>query len=181
MTAIGIKLDVNAMSFDQLNNNLAKGDWDMLMDGWSTGPDPTYLLSIQTCGTLPEDDGTNGNTDAFFCNKKYDKLYKQAADAVRRQAARGDDRRDAGDPLRRQRRPDPVLQERARTRCAPTRWSTTCRAPSDSTGFYPLQHGFTSWWKAKPAAGAPTASEQAQRAELERLQVDRSRRRGRAS
>ena len=53
MKAIGIKLDVNAMSFDQLNDNLAKGDWDMLMDGWSTGPDPTYLLSIQTCGTLP--------------------------------------------------------------------------------------------------------------------------------
>jgi peptide/nickel transport system substrate-binding protein len=51
MSAIGIKLDVSAMSFDTLNNNLAKGDWDMLMDGWSTGPDPTYLLSIQTCGT----------------------------------------------------------------------------------------------------------------------------------
>src|SRR3954452_13702136 len=75
MSAIGIKLDVNAMSFDQLNNNLAKGDWDMLMDGWSTGPDPTYLLSIQTCGTLPLDDGTNGNTDAFFCNHRYDRLY----------------------------------------------------------------------------------------------------------
>ena len=65
------------MSFDQLNNNLAKGDWDILMDGWSTGPDPTYLLSIQTCGTLPEDDGSNGNTDAFFCDKEYDKLYKK--------------------------------------------------------------------------------------------------------
>ncbi len=75
MAAIGIKLDVNAMSFDQLNNNLAKGDWDMLMDGWSTGPDPTYLLSIQTCGTLPEDNGQNGNTDAFFCNHNYDHLY----------------------------------------------------------------------------------------------------------
>jgi len=68
---------VNAMSFDQLNNNLAKGDWDILMDGWSTGPDPTYLLSIQTCGTLPDENGENGNTDAFFCNKQYDRLYQQ--------------------------------------------------------------------------------------------------------
>ena len=31
----------------------------------------------------------------------------------------------------------------------------------DAAGFYPLQHGFTSWWKAKPAAGAVTAGEQA--------------------
>ena len=31
----------------------------------------------------------------------------------------------------------------------------------DAQGFYPLQHGFTSWWKAKPATGATTAGEQA--------------------
>lgn len=75
MKAIGIKLKVQPMSFSQLNDNLAKGDWDILMDGWSTGPDPTYLLSIQTCGVLPNDNGQGGNTDSFFCNKKYDKLY----------------------------------------------------------------------------------------------------------
>ena len=84
------------MSFDQLNDNLAKGDWDMLMDGWSTGSDPTYLLSIQTCGTLPKDDGTGGNTDAFFCNPHYDKLFDKQVDAVRRRRAGGNDRRDAG-------------------------------------------------------------------------------------
>jgi len=75
MKAIGIKLKVEPMSFSQLNDNLAKGDWDILMDGWSTGPDPTYLLSIQTCGVLPDDNGQGGNTDSFFCNKDYDKLY----------------------------------------------------------------------------------------------------------
>ena len=30
-----------------------------------------------------------------------------------------------------------------------------------SDGFYPLQHGFASWWKAEPAAGSSSASEKA--------------------
>jgi peptide/nickel transport system substrate-binding protein len=75
--AIGIKLTPQPQSMSGLNDNLAKGDWDLLMDGWGTQPDPTYLLSIQTCGTLPKDDGSGGNTDAFFCDKKYDTLFTQ--------------------------------------------------------------------------------------------------------
>jgi peptide/nickel transport system substrate-binding protein len=76
LKAIGIKLDVQSMSYTQLNDNLAIGNWDLLMDQWPEGPDPTYLLSIQTCGVLPlNKDGNGGNTDSFFCNKRYDKLY----------------------------------------------------------------------------------------------------------
>ncbi|GAB3056734.1 ABC transporter substrate-binding protein [Intrasporangium mesophilum] len=89
---IGIKLTPQAMSFSQLNENLAKGDWDLLMDGWGTGPDPSYLLSIQTCGTLPLDDGSGGNTDAFHCNPAYDSLYDQQVgefDAAKRTALIG--------------------------------------------------------------------------------------------
>ncbi len=89
---IGIKLTPQAMSFSQLNDNLAKGDWDLLMDGWGTGPDPSYLLSIQTCGTLPLDDGSGGNTDAFHCNPAYDALYDQQVgefDAAKRTALIG--------------------------------------------------------------------------------------------
>lgn len=75
MKDIGIKLTIDPMSYNVLNANLAKGDWDILMDGWGTGLDPTYLLSIQTCGVLPAADGSGGNTDAFFCDPKYDQLY----------------------------------------------------------------------------------------------------------
>jgi len=74
---IGIGLQIESMSFSQLNNNLSRGDWDILMDAWTTGPDPTYLLSIQTCATLPNDKGENGNTDSFYCNPEYDKLFAQ--------------------------------------------------------------------------------------------------------
>jgi peptide/nickel transport system substrate-binding protein len=77
LKAIGIQVNVQSMSFNQLNSDLPKGDWDMLSDTWSTGPDPTYLLSIQTCGVLPLNNGSAGNTDAFFCNPAFDKLYAQ--------------------------------------------------------------------------------------------------------
>jgi ABC-type transport system substrate-binding protein len=77
LKAIGIQVTVQSMSFNQLNTALPKGDWDMLSDSWSTGPDPTYLLSIQTCGDLPLNNGSAGNTDAFFCNPAFDKLYAQ--------------------------------------------------------------------------------------------------------
>lgn len=73
--AVGVEVKTQPMSFDQLNNSLAKGDWDMLMDGWGAGPDPTYMLSIQTCNALPLDDGSAGSTDAFYCNPEYDKLF----------------------------------------------------------------------------------------------------------
>lgn len=77
LQAIGIKVQIQSMSFNALNAALPKGTWDMLMDGWTTGPDPTYLLSIQTCGTLPLNNMTGGNTDAFFCDKNFDQLFSQ--------------------------------------------------------------------------------------------------------
>ncbi len=77
LKAIGIQVDVQSMSFNQLNTDLPEGDWDMLSDSWSTGPDPTYLLSIQTCGDLPTSLSQPGNTDSFFCNADFDKLFAQ--------------------------------------------------------------------------------------------------------
>ncbi len=79
LKAIGIQVNVQSMSFNTLNANLPKGNWDMLSDAWTTGPDPTYLLSIQTCSDLPLNNGTGGNTDAFYCNPKFDQLFGQQA------------------------------------------------------------------------------------------------------
>jgi peptide/nickel transport system substrate-binding protein len=79
LQAIGIKVEVQSMSFSELNAVLPKGTWDILSDAWTMGPDPTYLLSIQDCDTLPLPNGTGGNTDAFFCNPTYDNLFNQQA------------------------------------------------------------------------------------------------------
>ena len=77
LKAIGIQVTIQPMSMTALNSDLGKGDWDMLMDGWTTSPDPTYMLGIQTCATLPLNDGTSGNTDAFYCNPQFDKLFAE--------------------------------------------------------------------------------------------------------
>src|SRR5690625_131373 len=74
---IGIAVEVEPMSFSKLNDDLAKGDWDILMDAWRHGPDPSYLMSLQISSVLPKDDGTAGNTDSFHCNKEFDKLYEK--------------------------------------------------------------------------------------------------------
>lgn len=160
MSDIGIKLEVNSMSFDQLNNNLAKGDWDLLMDGWSTGPDPTYLLSIQTCATLPEDDGSNGNTDAFFCNKDYDELFaKQITqfDAEERAATI-----DQMQSILYANNADLILfYKNGLSALRTDQVSGYLQGEKQSDGFYPLQHTFSQWWKAEPASGAQSSSEQA--------------------
>ena len=77
LKAIGIQVTIQPMSMTALNSDLGKGDWDMLMDAWTGAPDPTYLLGIQTCSTLPLDDGTGGNTDSFFCDAQFDSLFQQ--------------------------------------------------------------------------------------------------------
>jgi peptide/nickel transport system substrate-binding protein len=78
LKAVGIQVTVQSMSFNQLNTVLPKGDWDMLSDTESLeNPDPTSLLALQTCGDLPLNNGTAGNTDAFFCDPAFDKLYAQ--------------------------------------------------------------------------------------------------------
>lgn len=163
MSDIGIQLEVNSMSFDQLNDNLAKGDWDLLMDGWSTGPDPTYLLSIQTCATLPEDDGSNGNTDAFFCNEDYDELFAQ-------QITQFDPEERAATIAEMQsilyaNNADLILFYKNGLSAIRTDQVTDyLQGEQQSDGFYPLQHSFSQWSKAKPASGAESSSEQAKEA-----------------
>jgi peptide/nickel transport system substrate-binding protein len=74
---IGIEVTIDPMSMSDLNSDLGKGDWDMLMDGWTSAPDPTGLLSIQTCAALPTNGSNSGSTDAFYCNPAFDKLFAE--------------------------------------------------------------------------------------------------------
>jgi peptide/nickel transport system substrate-binding protein len=160
MSDIGIKLDVQAMSFDQLNANLSKGDWDLLMDGWTTGPDPTYLLSIQTCGALPDDSGQNGFTDAFFCDKNYDKLFAQQSlefNAQKRAATI-----DKMQQILYAANADLILfYKNGLDALHPDQVSNYLLGEKPVNGVYPLTYGFTSWWKSEPTAGATTATQKA--------------------
>ncbi len=87
---IGVHLKPQAVSDDELNAELGKGDFDLVAGGWTVNPDPDYVLSIQTCSQRPDTANGGGNTDQFFCNKQYDQLYKEqlgsAADPAKRAA-----------------------------------------------------------------------------------------------
>ena len=82
LAAIGIKVTIQSMSFTQLNSELPKGDWDMLMDDWATGPDPT-LPAERPDLRRAAGQSSPGNTDAFFCDPAYDKLLRPAVHRVR--------------------------------------------------------------------------------------------------
>jgi peptide/nickel transport system substrate-binding protein len=153
MAAIGIKLDVQSMSFTQLNTVLPEGDWDILMDMWATSSDPSYLLSVQTCGTLPTSVGSTGNTDAFFCDPDYDKLYDQQFTEFS-QAARAKTI-DAMQNLLYQANTDIILYysgplEAVRTSSV----SDFIFGKQNGAGFYPVQNDFFNWELAKPVAAA---------------------------
>jgi peptide/nickel transport system substrate-binding protein len=156
LQAIGIKLTVQAMSFTELNTELPKGDWDILMDTWSTGYDPSYLLSVETCGTLPVNQSTPGNTDAFYCNLAYDKLYNQQltefslTQRTQTIAQMQDILYNANVDIILY---YPDTLQAIRTGDARDFFYGT----TNGQGFYPQQNVWINWWAAKPAANAASS------------------------
>jgi peptide/nickel transport system substrate-binding protein len=157
LKAIGIQVDVQSMSFNELNADLPKGDWDMLSDTWSDLPDPSYLLSIQTCGDLPSSLTTSGNTDAFFCNPTYDKLYaQQSTEFNTAQRVRTIDQMQQ---ILYQNAVDVILYypdwlSAVRTSVAKDYFYGTPNAQ----GFYPIPNEFINWRMATPVGGDTSSS-----------------------
>jgi peptide/nickel transport system substrate-binding protein len=158
MKDVGIKLTVQSMSTTDLNNQLAKGDWDLLMDAWATAEDPTYLLSIQTCGVLPLNNGTGGNTDSFFCNKKYDQLYQAEQTQFNTKQREADV--DQMEKILYNANYDIILYYNntiSALRTSDAKGYLYGTAGSD--GFYPLQNEQLGWIKAIPSAGSSSSSD----------------------
>ncbi|WP_327424281.1 ABC transporter substrate-binding protein [Streptomyces sp. NBC_01527] len=157
MKQIGVELTAEPLSSTKLNDDLAKGDWDLLMDGWGTGPDPTYLLSIQNCDALPLDDGTNGSTDSFHCDKEFDKLFKRQVtefDPAQRAATVGK----MQDIL--YKADNNVILYYA-TGLSATNARTVKNlavGQADSAGVYPMQYTFGQFRSATPVAAVKEAS-----------------------
>jgi peptide/nickel transport system substrate-binding protein len=157
LKAIGIQLNVQSMSFTQLNAELSKGNWDILSDSWSTGPDPTNLLSIQTCGDLPPNTKTDGITDAFFCNPTYDSLFaKQSTEfttAARAQTI------DQMQKILYQSMVDVILyypDNLSAVRSSAVK--DYFYGSKNAQGFYPQQNDFINWRTATPASANSSSS-----------------------
>jgi peptide/nickel transport system substrate-binding protein len=157
LQAIGIKITVQAMSYTELNTELPKGDWDILMDTWSTDYDPSYLLSIESCATLPPNLSTPGNTDAFYCNPAYDKLYNQQLTefslAQRTQTV------DQMQSILYAANVDIILYYPDTLQAVRTdEASKFFYGTKNAQGFYPQQNQWINWWSATPMAAAASSS-----------------------
>jgi peptide/nickel transport system substrate-binding protein len=78
LSEIGIKVNVQIMSEDNLTEVIGQGKYDMFQWGWVVEPDPDFQLSVFTCDQRSYDDGGTiaaGWSDSFYCNPEYDKLY----------------------------------------------------------------------------------------------------------
>jgi peptide/nickel transport system substrate-binding protein len=75
---IGIEVTKNLVSDNEVDETTSSGHYDLALSGWGTNPDPDYILFKQTCAALPATSGSS-SSNAFFCDKTYDRLYQQQA------------------------------------------------------------------------------------------------------
>lgn len=151
---IGIGLKVECL--DSVSDPWVKGDYDLAFDGWSVNPDPDYVLSIHTCGTLPATPKDTGATDNFICDPDFDALY--ARQAVEYDAAKRTD-----------------LVKQMQSRLYDTGYMNVMAYPNaleayrtdqirsittmpEAGGNVYGQDGYWSWWSAVPAAQASGGS-----------------------
>lgn len=156
LKAIGIKVKLEPMSMSALNSDLGKGDWDMLMDAWTTGPDPTYLLGIQSCATLPNDQGNGGNTDSFFCDPAYDKLQARQQslfDPAQRVKVVGQMQQILYDAD-----VDVMLYNQTQKTASSSKVTGERVGKPDAQGFYPAQNSFWTYLKATPVEHGGSSS-----------------------
>jgi peptide/nickel transport system substrate-binding protein len=76
---IGIATTVKVADDSQLTTVIGKGDYDMFSWGWTPFVDPDPMLSYMKCDQISSDpdDPTNYYNDANYCDREYDRLYKQ--------------------------------------------------------------------------------------------------------
>jgi peptide/nickel transport system substrate-binding protein len=72
---IGIKLDPQTVTSARLGDIILAGEYDMFAWAWYPSPDPNYILEIFTCAERPPDAATYRNSDMYYCNPEYDKLF----------------------------------------------------------------------------------------------------------
>jgi peptide/nickel transport system substrate-binding protein len=73
--AVGVKLEAQAMDPDALTSVCCPAfDFDIILWGWGSDPDPNLLLSVMTTDEIP-----TGSSETGYSNPAYDELYHQQA------------------------------------------------------------------------------------------------------
>ncbi|MCG3207496.1 MAG: Oligopeptide-binding protein AppA [Anaerolineae bacterium] len=74
----GIKLEPQAFDPDALTSVCCPAfDYDVIMWGWGSDPDPAFLLSVMTTDEIP-----TGFSETGYSNPEFDKLYAEQATAA---------------------------------------------------------------------------------------------------
>lgn len=72
---VGVKLELQAMDPDALTSACCPAfDFDIILWGWGSDPDPNLLLSVMTTEEIP-----TGSSETGYSNPEYDALYRQQA------------------------------------------------------------------------------------------------------
>jgi peptide/nickel transport system substrate-binding protein len=73
---VGVAVNVQVLDPDALTAVCCPAfDFDVIMWGWGSDPDPAFLLGVALCSEIP-----SGFSETGYCNPEYDELY--AAQAV---------------------------------------------------------------------------------------------------
>jgi peptide/nickel transport system substrate-binding protein len=73
--AAGIGVEIQALDPDTLTSICCPAfDFDIILWGWGSDPDPGFLLSVMLTDEIP-----TGNSETGYSNPAYDALYKQQA------------------------------------------------------------------------------------------------------
>ena len=70
---VGVTTEISALDPDTLTSICCPTfDYDVILWGWGSDPDPGFLMSVTTCGEIP-----TGYSETGYCNEDYDDLYVQ--------------------------------------------------------------------------------------------------------
>jgi peptide/nickel transport system substrate-binding protein len=70
---VGVKTELQALDPDALTSACCPAfDYDVILWGWGSDPDPGFLLSVMTT-----DEVTTGNSETGYSNPAYDELFQQ--------------------------------------------------------------------------------------------------------
>jgi peptide/nickel transport system substrate-binding protein len=72
---VGIDVTTVMKSSAQLNDDSTVGNYDLYFTGWGMGPDPDFQLSINTCASRPNADGTGATSENNYCSPEFDALF----------------------------------------------------------------------------------------------------------
>ena len=78
--AVGVRIQIGALDPDTLTSICCPAfDYDVILWGWGSDPDPGFLLSVTTCAEIP-----TGYSETGYCTEEYDQLYADQGVAVDR-------------------------------------------------------------------------------------------------